>query len=87
MKEKNEIIIERIKIEMERTKLYIYTVIALTAGEYALFMNIKKYSAIYMLFLLGLIFLMTLIFAIIASYIKIETLFNRLNNGTRNDNL
>lgn len=87
MKEKNEIIIEKIKIEMERTKLYVYIVIALSAGEYALFMNIEKYSAIYMLFLLGLIFLMTLIFAIIASYIKIETLFNRLNNGTRNDNL
>lgn len=57
MKEKNEIIIEKIKIEMERTKLYVYSIIALTAGEYALFVNFEKHPANYILFIFGLVFL------------------------------
>ena len=85
MKEKNKIIIERIKIEMERTKLYVYIVIALTAGEYALFINIDKYFINEILFNIGFVLLIGFIFAFIHSYFRIGNLFKQLKNGTNNN--
>jgi hypothetical protein len=75
---KEDIIKEKIKIEMEKFKVYVFVVVALSSGLYVLLIRLEDTLLNKILFVVGFVFLVGFSLLIIRSYISISKYFKKL---------
>jgi len=81
----DDIIKERIKVETERFKIYIWIVIVLTAGNYSLYLNIENNLINKILLIYGLVLDLFFTFMIIYSYFNTNKLLKDLKGKGGNN--
>ena len=79
-----EIIKEKIKVELEKFKIYILVFVALSGGLYALLVRMEDNVLNKVLFVLGFVFLICLAGLIIRSNVDINKHFKNLEHSITN---
>lgn len=81
----DDIIKERIQVETERFKIYIWLVIVITAGNYSLYLNLENNFVNKILLIYGLVFDLFFTFMIIYSYFNTNKLLKDLKGKGGNN--
>jgi len=80
----NEVIKERIRIELEQFKMFIVLIIPLSGGLYALMLNLEGNKINQNILILGFVFFIFLFCVLIKSLIKIKKLSKKLEEPNNN---